>query len=301
MTGLDAHPSESSVDVDIDHAAPWMTHSRATGVAPVEALAFAGRAWKVRRPKGFVLVFEGATDDDAQPSDYLHNVLLAPAWRAAFFDLVDATGLVCCLRVQTQHPTYRDVRGRSSRGRLSPGEYFHHDGCSGPNKPRVVEIRCPYQDHARGVATAVAPFRAVVPAMLQALPAELAQSAAMVMCAQRLSRSPDDGELEDIQGLITRLVRRMPAEAARAYFREVDRIADAWFSPWQEGESRLIANAGGLTVQHRRAYQEVHRGGVATGRLVKRWPHEELVEGHGLPPELLACRGEDGECARGKE
>lgn len=271
---------------------------------PGERLLFAERVWRVRRPKAFVLVFEGAPTDDgvAQPADYLHEVLLAPAWRAAFFDLVDATGLVCCLRVQTEHPTYRDVRGRSSRGRLSPGEYFHHDGCSGPTKPRIVEIRCPYQDHARGVATAVAPFRAVVPAMLQALPAELAQSAAMVECAQRLTAAADDEELEDIQGVITRLVRRMPAEAARAYFREVDRRADAWFSPWQEGESRLMVNAGsGLTLQHRRAYQEVHRGGVATGRLVKRWPHEELVDGVGaVDPAVLAlaCRDEDERCER---
>lgn len=273
---------------------------------PGEAFVFADCVWQVRRPLPFVLVIEGRRAADGTldaPADYLHEILLAPAWRSAFFDLVDATGLVCCHRLETQHHTYRDVRGRSSRGRLSPGEYFHHDGCSGPTKPRVVEIRCPYQDHARGVATAVAPFHAVVRAMMAALPPEYAASEALSACARRLEATPwpDDDELEDIQGTITRSVRRMGAETARAWFRTVDRLAGAYFAPWREGESRLIANAGaGATMQHRRAYQEVHRGGVATGRLVKRWPVEELVEGEGDASVLaLACRDEDGQCERG--
>lgn|GEM_PF-596484 len=277
--------------------------------APGGTLVFADGVWQVSRPKPFVLVIEGRRAPDGgllAPGDYLHEVLLAPAWRAAFFDLVDATGLVCCLGLETQHPTYRDVRGRSSRGRLSPGEYFHHDGCSGPQKPRVVEIRCPYQDHERGVATSVAPFHAVVPAMIAALPPEFADSAPLAGCARRLEATawPDDDELEDIQGIITRSVRCMRAETARAYFRTVDRLADAYFLPWGRGESRLIANAGaGATMQHRRAYQDIHRGGVATGRLVKRWPAEELVDGGDavVDPRLLAlaCRDEDERCERG--
>ena len=272
-----------------------------------ESLVFAGCVWQVSRPRPFVLVIEGRRSAESAleaPTDYLHDILLAPAWRTAFFDLVDATGLVCCLHLETQHPTYRDVRGRSSRGRLSPGEYFHHDGCSGPQKPRVVEIRCPQQDHARGVATSVAPFHAVVPAMIAALPPEFAASEPLALCAQRLQASawPDDDALEDIQGIITRTVRRMGAEAARAYFRDVDRLADAYFAPWRKGESRLIANAGvGATMQHRRAYQEIHRGGVPTGRLVKRWPVEDLIEGDAPAADglALACRDEDGRCERG--
>ncbi|MGS0758348.1 hypothetical protein ACVBEH_28775, partial [Roseateles sp. GG27B] len=67
---------------------------------------------------------------------------------------------------------------------------------------------------------------------------------------------------------------------------------------WQLGESRLIANANAsLTMQHRRAYQEVNRVGVANGHLVKRWPNEELLEaGQTIDPAFIAalCR-EEGE------
>ncbi len=105
-------------------------------------LEFANALWRVRRPRPFVLVIEGEVGHEAEaPSDYLHDKLLLPEWREAFYKLVDATGLVVCLNVHTQHPAYRDVRGRSSKGRLSQGEYYHHDGCTGPVKPRFVEIR----------------------------------------------------------------------------------------------------------------------------------------------------------------
>jgi hypothetical protein len=36
-------------------------------------------------------------------------------------------------------------------------------------------------------------------------------------------------------------------------------------------------------MQHRRAYQAPHTGGVANGHLVKRWPNEELL----LPGQVL--------------
>jgi hypothetical protein len=50
------------------------------------------------------------------------------------------------------------------------------------------------------------------------------------------------------------------------------------------GESRFIANANsGVTMQHRRAYQAPHTGGVANGHLVKRWPNEELL----LPGQVV--------------
>jgi hypothetical protein len=69
------------------------------------------------------------------------------------------------------------------------------------------------------------------------------------------------------------------------------------------GESRLISNAhAGLTMQHRRAYQEVNRAGVANGSLVKRWPTEELaLPGQEVDEALIAsfCTEEDGPCHRG--
>ena len=255
-------------------------------------LVFANRRWRVRRPKPFVLVIEGEEGDSedgaiAAPSDYLHDKLLLPEWREAFYQLVDATGLVVCLNVHTQHPTYRDVRGRSSKGRLSQGEYYHHDGCTGPVKPRFVEIRCPIQPQTRGVATAVAPHHDVVKAMVQVLPADLAATPALA--AQDMSPAAlnqmNDAALDQLQGLITRTVRKkLNAEGARAYFRQVDVAANAYFEPWALGESRIIANANrGVTMQHRRAYQSLHTGGVANGHLVKRWPNEELL----LPGQMV--------------
>jgi hypothetical protein len=217
---------------------------------------------------------------------------------------------VVCLNLQTQHPTYRDVRGRSSKGRLSQGEYYHHDGCTGPVKPRFVEIRCPIQPQARGVATAVAPHHDVVKAMVKVLPAELAASSALA----GLDTSPeaigqmDVAALDHLQGLITRTVRKkLNAEGARSYFRQVDAAAHAYFEPWALGESRFIANANsGATMQHRRAYQVPHTGGVANGHLVKRWTNEELLlPGQEVDQALISalCSEEgdevDGERAEG--
>ncbi|MEJ6004708.1 hypothetical protein WG899_04045 [Paucibacter sp. AS339] len=261
----------------------------AVAPGPTGVLEFAGSRWRVRRPKPYVLVIEGeelsSDSPAATPCDYLHDKLLAPACREDFYKLVDATGLVVCLNVASNHPTYRDVRGRSSKGRLSQGEYYHHDGCSGPTKPRFVEIRCPIQPQTRSIATAVAPHHAVVAAMVEVLPAELAAAPALAeaMAGQDLSPAGvarmSYEALDHLQGLITRTVRRkLDAEGARAYFRAVDRAADAYFEPWQLGESRFIANANaGMTMQHRRAYQHKHSGGVANGHLVKRWTNEELL------------------------
>jgi hypothetical protein len=263
-------------------------------------LEFANCQWRVRRPKPFVLVIEGEVGHEAEaPSDYLHDKLLLPEWREAFYQLVDATGLVVCLNVHTQHPTYRDVRGRSSKGRLSQGEYYHHDGCTGPVKPRFVEIRCPIQPQTRGVATAVAPHHDVVKAMAHMLPAELAATPALAgqdMSLATISQM-DYAALDQLQGLITRTVRKkLNAEGARAYFRQVDAAANAYFEPWALGESRFIANANsGITMQHRRAYQVPHTGGVANGHLVKRWTNEELLlPGQVVDQALIAalCREE---------
>ncbi|MEY3612202.1 MAG: hypothetical protein RJB14_1924 [Pseudomonadota bacterium] len=186
------------------------------------------------------------------------------------------------------------MRGRSSKGRLSQGEYYHHDGCTGPVKPRFVEIRCPIQPQTRGVATAVAPHHDVVKAMVQVLPAELAATAALTtqdMRMEALNRM-DDAALDHLQGLITRTVRKkLNAEGARSYFRQVDAAANAYFEPWALGESRFIANANrGTTMQHRRAYQAPHTGGVANGHLVKRWTNEELLlPGQVTDPALMAA------------
>lgn len=50
-------------------------------------LVFAKRRWRVRRPRPFVLVIEGEAGDigATEPSDYLHDQLLLPEWREAFF------------------------------------------------------------------------------------------------------------------------------------------------------------------------------------------------------------------------
>jgi hypothetical protein len=269
---------------------------------------FANTDWRVRRPRPFVLVIEGEqrggeSDEVMAPCDYLHDKLLLPEWREAFYQLVDETGLVVCLNVHTQHTTYRDVRGRSSKGRLSQGEYYHHDGCTGPVKPRFVEIRCPVQPQTRGVATAVAPHLDVVQAMVKVLPTELAASPALAGLDLRpeVIERMDRTALDQLQGIITRTVRKkLNAEGARAYFRQVDLAANAYFEPWALGESRIIANANnGVTLQHRRAYQSLHTGGVANGHLVKRWPNEELLlPGEVLDPVLLAAlcseEGEEG-------
>jgi hypothetical protein len=300
--GLNSKPTMSAPTA---HSAT--THSEHAS----SVLEFANALWRVRRPKPFVLVIEGEVGHEGtEPSDYLHDKLLLPEWREAFYQLVDATGLVVCLNSHTQHPTYRDVRGRSSKGRLSQGEYYHHDGCTGPVKPRFVEIRCPIQPQTRGVATAVAPHRDVVKAMVQVLPAELATNAALAgqdMSTEALDQM-DYAALDQLQGLITRTVRKkLNAEGARSYFRQVDAAANAYFEPWALGESRFIANANsGVTMQHRRAYQAPHTGGVANGHLVKRWTNEELLlPGQVVDQALIAalCSEEgdeaDGERAEG--
>ncbi|PIT75062.1 hypothetical protein B9Z31_08420 [Limnohabitans sp. G3-2] len=285
-------------------------HSAATpSVTSGSVLEFANCQWRVRRPKPFVLVMEGEVgNEDAGPTDYLHDKLLLPEWREAFYQLVDATGLVVCLNSHTQHPSYRDVRGRSSKGRLSQGEYYHHDGCTGPVKPRFVEIRCPIQPQTRGVATAVAPHRDVVQAMVQVLPAELSTHAALAGQDMRLEtlEQMDNAALDHLQGLITRTVRKkLNAEGARSYFRQVDAAANAYFEPWALGESRFIANANrGVTMQHRRAYQTAHTGGVANGHLVKRWTNEELllpgqVVDHALIAALCSEEGDEVERVEG--
>lgn len=212
-------------------------------------------------------MIEGLEGEGTARTDYVNDVLLAPEHRDAFFALVDRVGLVVCKHVGGDDALHRDVRGRSSRGRLSQGERYHHDGCAGPVKPRIVEIRFPYQQVARHTFTAIAPYPEVVGAMLAELPANLRVG--------ELARGFGDLDPELVQGAINRGLRRaLSAEDQRAYLRHVDLRVGAYREPWEMGESRFIANSNAArTMQHRRAYLEPHTG-KPNGRLVKRWPAE---------------------------
>ncbi len=236
--------------------------------------------WRLRRraATGLGVIVDGLDHVDgvtAAPTAYVDEVLLTDAHREAFFALIDAAGLVVCRQVGGDDRTHAPVRGRSSRGRLSPSELYHHDGCSGPTKPRVVEIRCPYQPLPRAIATAIAPFHETVHAMLAVLSPELRGADPDVV--RWHAAVTTDGALpadayDLAQGAVNRIVRvAMDAEATRAYFRAVDAHAGAYREPWQMGESRFIANANPTrTMQHRRAYLEAP--GRPNGHLVKRWP-----------------------------
>jgi hypothetical protein len=245
---------------------------------------------KARRAGAFGLVLDGLVGED-QGEDWLHAILREPSDREAMFSLVDREGLVVCKDVRSTHPSYRDVRGRSSRGRLSQGEYYHHDGCSSDAPPRIVEIRYPHQDTPRHTRTAVAPFPATVNAMLEALPARLAAHPEASRARARIAEgSLARGDWDLVQGVLTRLVRReLGSTDARAYFDVVDVGVGAYREPWTPGESRLIANGNPLrTMQHRRAYLQAPDG-RANGHLVKRWPAEELDAPQPSDAEGIAC------------
>lgn len=214
--------------------------------------------------------------------DYLHQVLLAPANRDDFLKLIELEKLVVCKNVHSDHPTYRRVRGKSSGNKLSQAEYYHHDGCSCPTKPRVVEIRMPHQLVQRHIATAIAPFADVIPAMLQALPERLhdeATAQAVRQFALPIEQRPAPETWDRIQGRITRLVRKeLDAESCRAFFRDVDRLSNAYVLPWEMGESRLMQNNHddlSQTMQHRRSLQQPRSESDSNGSLVKRWTAEE--------------------------
>jgi len=247
-------------------------------------VVFGQIAFAIHRPHTFGLVIDrpvGTSDDT--PDDYLHEVLLAPANRKAFLELIETERLVVCRNVQSDAPSYRKVRGKSSAVKLSQAEYYHHDGCSSPTKPRVVEIRCPHQAIARNIATAITPFPAVIRAMLAALP-DSSLIDDEIRATQDSFLGPATGypcptTWDQIQGKVTRLVRReLDAESCRAYFRSVDQLADAYVLPWEMGESRLMLNAHDdltRTMQHRRAYQKPREAPEQNGSLVKRWTAEE--------------------------
>lgn len=246
-----------------------------------ETLSFGDHRFAISRPHRFGVVIEGPIDGGRD--DYLHDVLLQPEHRDTFLSLIETEGLVVCKNLKTEAPTYRKVRGKSSGGKLSQAEYYHHDGCSCPTKPRVVEIRLPYQDVARNVATAIAPFRDVLDAMLQSLPKDCDEEDGIAEYRNAFAIDSTDVppvELwEKIQGRVLRLARRkLDAEACRAYYRDVDRLAGAYDVAWEMGESRLMLNGHddlSKTMQHRRAYQKPRESQEQNGSLVKRWTAEE--------------------------
>ena len=241
-----------------------------------EKLAFGDHDFAVSRPHRFGIVIQGS-------GDYLHDVLLSAPHKESFLRLIEREGLVVCKNVDTQDPTYRRVRGKSSGGKLSQAEYYHHDGCSCPVKPVVVEIRLPHQPIQRDVATAVAPFGDVVQAMLDCLPAHLRNNAEIASAIDDFSGGVEDRppahRWDKVQGRVTRLVRReMDAESCRSFFRDVDDAAGAYVVPWEMGESRLMLNNDidlTKTMQHRRSYQKVRETNEQNGSLVKRWTAQE--------------------------
>jgi len=241
-----------------------------------DQLTFGDHPFVVARPHPFGIVLQGT-------GDYLHEVLLSPDHKESFLELIASEGLVICKNVDTQDATYRRVRGKSSGGKLSQAEYYHHDGCSCPVKPAVVEIRLPHQPIKRDVATAIAPFGDVIRAQLLCLPEHLRNDLDVASAFESFSgdvaaRPPVEG-WDKIQGRVTRLVRReMDAESCRSYFRDVDAAAGAYVVPWEMGESRLMLNNCGdltKTLQHRRSYQKIREQNEQNGSLVKRWTAEE--------------------------
>ncbi|MDB4372313.1 hypothetical protein N9Z53_00920 [Mariniblastus sp.] len=250
----------------------------------IETVELGGENFQITRPHDFGIVINRAAELHSCDDDYLHQVLLRKDVRDQFLDIVDEEGLVVCKHVRSAEPTYRKVRGKSSYGKLSQAEYYHHDGCSCPVKPRVVEVRMPHQLVTRNIATAIAPFRSVLVAMLRALPKEILVHGELQPTLDQFSRSaaehPPVENWDRIQGRITRLVRReLDAESCRAYFRRVDEQANAYVEPWEMGESRLICNNHknlDETMQHRRSYQTPKTSTEANGSLVKRWTAEEL-------------------------
>ena len=82
--------------------------------------------------------------------------------------------------------------------------------------------------------------------MVQVLPAELAASPALAGTDMRLDANTpmDDAALDHLQGLITRTVRKkLNAEGARSYFRQVDAAANAYFGPWAKAASLPMPTA----------------------------------------------------------
>lgn len=238
-------------------------------------------AWELRTEarSGFGMVVTGVLGaTDSKPTTYLDPILADAEGREAFFSLVDTAGVVVCRNLEIDPSPYRRVGGRRTQGKLSQGEYFHHDGCSTPTKPRVVEIRCPGQDWVRTMGTAIAPYEAAVHAMLLELPVGLTRVEGLRAWRELVaSEAPLTDELDHVQGVLNRAIRSLAPEDARVFFRDVDARVGAFVEPWTLRESRFIANCNsGSTAQHRRACYPPWMPGTPNGHLLKRWPAEEL-------------------------
>ena len=87
-----------------------------------QVLHFANAQWRVRRPRPFVLVIEGEVGDEGtEPADYLHDTLLLPEWREAFYHLVDATGLQPVIAAEydyTELPLALELLARGPFGKV---------------------------------------------------------------------------------------------------------------------------------------------------------------------------------------
>lgn len=246
---------------------------------PPERMTICGESFVICRRATFGAVIEPAGPaKNPEGADQFQHGLLSLDERERFYSMVDHHGFVLCRGIRAEHETYRFVRGRSSPNKLSPGEYFHHDGCSGPTKPRIVEIRFPVQGAERHIATAIAPFPDVVRAMAECFP-----GGEDAIFSQPLPSLSDDSiayeEWEQFQAIVMRAARRtLSAAEARAYLREVDQHVGAFVHRWRGGDSLFVANDNPQkTYQHRRAYPESAFDGRANGNLVKRWPVEDLA------------------------
>ena len=229
---------------------------------------------------GLGLVIDGPAD--GTPSNYLDAVFDDASARETFFSMVDTHGLVVCKNLDLNPEPYRFVGGTRGKGKLSQGEYFHHDGCSTPIKPRINEIRCPDQPATRTMLTSIAPFPDVVTAMLMELPT-------FWMRDERLRRWRETAQADEavgvdpavMQGRLNQAIRALNPEDARAFFMAVDRRVGAYAQPWALRESRFMANDNPMvTVQHRRACYPPCEPGTPNGHLLKRWPAEELPPPH---------------------
>lgn len=236
-------------------------------------------ALRIVRRKGYGVVVNGVMGSST--TWYLDGVMGDPLEREAFFSAVDTHGVVVCRNLDIDPTPYRGVRGKRSRGRLSQGEFFHHDGCSTPVKPRVVEIRCPEQACVRTMGTSVAPFPDVVRALLAVIPPAVKRTEALAAfdeaVAAGLHTTWDHESWEAVQGAVNRALRGMAPEAARELLAHADTTLPCFREPWTLRESRFIANNNRhQTAQHRRVCTS-WSSGEPNGHLHKRWPAEELV------------------------
>ena len=230
----------------------------------------------VRQKRGaFGCGLLGLSEQHERAAPYLDDIFNSERAREDFFRLVDNEGVVVCKNLLIDESPYRKVGGKRSAGRLSQGEYFHHDGCSKPENPRVVEIRCPAQHTLRTMNTAGAPFPKVVSAMVEMLPASIKTDPFFEEENARLLAMPFEHKAwENLQGKINRTLRLLSSEITRDYFRSVDKKVGAYVEPWTFNESRFYANQNDArTVQHRRACPLLQ---TPSGGLLKRWPAEEL-------------------------